>query len=443
MSSIWFCSVFEDSSPLRKKLPHQMPPAENTHADSLSGPLPAAPDVASRPERIVSVDALRGFDMFWIIGGEQVAEALDKMGGGPVISAIATQLKHAEWEGFRFYDGVFPLFLFLIGVSIVVSMDRMLATVGRRGAIERIVRRSLLLFVVGIFYYGGLSRAWPDVQLAGVLQRIALCYLCAATLYVFLPRRGIVIAAAMCLVGYWALMTFVPFPDVRLAHPNGGTKATQADAKPPVEMLAGANGSTSGSFEEGRNLAHYVDFRWLPGKKRNLYYTNEGLLSTIPAVATTLFGIMAGWLLIDSRPNGRQKVAWLLAAGVAGIAVGCLWGLEFPIIKRIWTSSFCLVASGFSAVLLAMFYLVVDVWRWRTWCRPFLWIGANALTAYLAVNLVDFRSIAARFVGGDIQAFLDAHVAAGFGGLIVAAIGLLLPILLVRFLYQEKIFIRL
>jgi len=160
-------------------------------------------------------------------------------------------------------------------------------------------------------------------------------------------------------------------------------------------------------------------------------------------VATTLFGIMAGWLLTDSRRSGRQKVAWLLAAGVAGIAIGCLWGLEFPIIKRIWTSSFCLVASGFSAVLLAMFYLVVDVWRWRKWCLPFLWIGANALTAYLAVNLVDFRSIAARFVGGDIQAFLDARVAAGFGGLVLAVVGLLLPVLLVRFLYQQKIFIRL
>lgn len=420
-----------------------MPHAKNTHANTLPAPPGVPANAASRQERIVSVDALRGFDMFWIIGGEQVAEMLDKMGGGPVVSAVTTQLKHAEWEGFRFYDGVFPLFLFLIGVSIVVSMDRMLATVGRRGAVERITRRSLLLFVVGIFYYGGLARAWPDVQLAGVLQRIALCYLCAAMLYVFLPRKGIVIAAAACLVGYWALMTFVPFPDVRLAHPNGGKKATQADAKPQAEILAGATGTVSGSFEEGRNLAHYVDFRWLPGKKRNLYYTNEGLLSTIPAVATTLFGIMAGWLLTDSRRSGRQKVAWLLAAGAAGIVIGCLWGLEFPIIKQIWTSSFCLMASGFSAIVLAMFYLVVDVWRWRKWCLPFLWIGSNALTAYLAVNLVDFQSIAARFVGGDIQAFLDAHVAAGFGGLIVAAVGLLLPILLVRFLYQEKIFIRL
>ena len=160
-----------------------MSPADNARADGLPGPLPSSPDGASRPERIVSVDALRGFDMFWIIGGEQVAEALDKMGGGPVASAIATQLKHVEWEGFRFYDVVFPLFLFLIGVSIVISMDRMVATVGRRGAIARIARR-------------------------------------------------------------------------RLAHKPIGKQATQADARPPAEILADVSGTVSGSFAEGRNLAH-------------------------------------------------------------------------------------------------------------------------------------------------------------------------------------------
>ncbi len=405
----------------------------------------AAPESAAeaRPARIVSVDALRGFDMFWIIGGEQVAEALDKLGGGVVISTIATQLKHVEWVGFRFYDCIFPLFLFLIGISIVLSMDRMLATAGRKGALARIVRRSLLLFVIGIFYYGGVSRPWPDVQLSGVLPRIALCYLVAASLYVLLPRKGIVIAATVCLVGYWGMMMFVPFPDVNLAHATTGKKGSQADAKPPAEMLAGVSTTVSGTFEEGHNLAHYVDYRWLPGKKRNLYYTNEGLLSTIPAIATTLFGIMAGWLMVSARWTGKQKVAWLLGAGAAGVALGLLWGLQFPIIKRIWTSSFCLVATGCSALMLGTFYLIVDVWRWQKWCVPFLWIGTNALTIYLAVNLVEFNAIAARFVGGDVKAFLDAHLAKGIGELLIAMVGLLLPVLLVRFLYQRRIFIRL
>ena len=151
---------------------------------------------------------------------------------------------------------------------------------------------------------------------------------------------------------------------------------------------------------------------------------------------------MAGWVLTNTAMSGRRKVAWLLGAGAAGIALGLLWGIQFPIIKRIWTSSFCLVASGFSAMMLGAFYLLADVWRWQKWCIPFLWIGANALTAYLVVNLVDFEAIAARFVGGDVTAFLDAHLAQGIGGLVIAIVGLLLPVLLVRFLYKRKIFLR-
>jgi predicted acyltransferase len=399
----------------------------------------------ARPARMVSVDALRGFDMFWIIGGEQVAHALESLGGGPVISAMTTQLAHVEWAGFHFYDAIFPLFLFLVGVSIVLSMERTVAGAGRKAALARVARRGGLLFITGIFYYGGVSHAWPDVQLRGVLPRIALCYFIAATLYVLLPRKGIVIAAAICLTGYWALMTFMPFPDVNLEHPPVGKKTQPADIRAAQDLQAQARAATtvSGTFEEGHNLTHYVDFRWLPGWKRNFNYTNEGLLSTIPAVATTLFGILAGWLLTSARWTGRQKVVWLLGAGATGIALGLLWSLQFPIIKRIWTSSFCLVASGSAAMMLGIFYLIVDVWHWQKWCIPFLWIGSNALAVYLAVNIVDFNALALRFVGGDMKALLDAHLAKGIGGLIISLVGLALPVLLTRFLYQRKIFIRL
>jgi predicted acyltransferase len=403
---------------------------------------PSAPDPSPSP-RVLSVDALRGFDMFWIIGGERFAKALEKTGEGPLTSMVAAQLQHVEWDGFRFYDGIFPLFLFLIGVSIVLSMDRLIAAAGRRGAMVRILRRSGLLFAIGVFYYGGLSQAWPDVQLSGVLPRIALCYLAAATLYLFLPRNGIVMAAVACLAGYWALMMFVPFPDVNLKHDTIGKQGTQADAKPLAELFPPGAPLVRGTFEEGRNLTHYVDAVWLPGKKRNLYYSSEGLLSTLPAVATTLFGIMAGSLLTSRSVGDQRKVVLLLAAGAAGILLGCLWGLQFPIIKRLWTSSFCLVAAGFSAMLLGVFYLVVDVWRRQRWCAPFLWIGSNALAIYLAVNLVDFQGIAARLAGGGVGAFLDASLGTGFGGLVISLVALALPVLLVRFLYQHKIFIRL
>ncbi len=381
--------------------------------------------------------------MLWIIGGEQVAAALEKLGGGVVVSTLAAQFQHVEWAGLHFFDAIFPLFLFLMGVSIVLSMDRMVAGIGRRSALGRITRRSLLLFGLGIFYYGGLSRAWPDVALSGVLHRIALCYFFGAMLYVFLPRRAIVVAAALALAGYWALLMFVPFSDLDLKHGTLGKKGSQAEAILPTVLLANITRTVRGTFEEGRNLAHYVDYRWLPGKKRNLYYTNEGLLSTIPAVATTLFGIMAGWLLTSARWSARQRVAWLMGAGAAGISLGALWSLQIPIIKRIWTPSFCLVASGISAMLLGLFYLFVDVWRWQKWCLPLRWIGSNALAVYLAVNIIDFTAVAERFAGGDVKAFLDTRVGAGFGGISIAFVALLLPVLFTRFLYQKKIFIRL
>jgi predicted acyltransferase len=314
---------------------------------------------------------------------------------------------------------------------------------GRKGALIRIAKRSVLLFVLGLFFYGGVTRAWPDVQLAGVLPRIALCYFVVATLYVLLSRKAVVGVAALCLAGYWALLMFVPFPDVRLEHGKVGRNESQAKAKTPEVLLAKVATTVRGTFEEGHNLTHYVDFRWLPGKKRNLYYTNEGLLSTVPAVATTLLGVMAGWLLISTRCSGKQKAVWLLAAGGVGVALGLLWGLEFPIIKRLWTSSYVLLAGGYSAVLLGVFYLVVDVWQMRAWCLPFVWMGTNAITIYLVDNILGgFNGIAARLVGGDVQQFADAHITKGCGDLLIALMGLLIAFWFVRFLYKNKIFLR-
>ena len=401
------------------------------------------PTPAAKPTRMLSVDALRGFDMFWIIGGEHVAKALDPLSDGPILSSITAQLQHVEWEGFRFYDCIFPLFLFLVGVSIVLSLDRLLTTVGQGRALIRVLTRSCLLFIVGVFYYGGLARGWPDIQLSGVLPRIALCYLIAALLVIYLPRKAVVAAAIACLVVYWALMAWMPFPDVDLKHGTLGKKGSQSEAKSVDEMLAGVTNNIQGKYEEGRNLAHYVDFRYLPGKKRNLYYTNEGLLSTIPSVATTLLGVMAGWILTSATWSDRKKVVWLLIGGAVLVGIGWAWSFEFPIIKRIWTSSFALVAGGCSAMLMGLFYLVVDVWRLQKWCVPLLWIGSNALAVYLAENLIDFKAIAERFVGGDVSAALDTAIKPGIGALLVAIVTLLLPILLLRFLYSRKIFIRL
>jgi len=392
---------------------------------------------------MVSIDALRGFDMFWIIGGDLLVQALNGMKPTPVTRFLATQMDHCDWAGFRFYDLIFPLFLFIVGVSIVLSMDRMLATHEKKGALVRIARRSVLLFVLGIFYYGGVSRPWPDVALSGVLPRIALCYFFAASLYVLLPRKGVVAAGMLCLAVYWGLLMYAPFPDVTFKHDKVEKNQSVSRAEAPAVILAQAAGTVRGTLEEGHNFAHYVDLRWLPGRKRNLYYTNEGLLSTMPAVATTILGMTAGWWLTAARRSGRQKAGWLLAAGVAGVLLGTLWGLEFPVIKRLWTSSYVLVAGGYSAMLLGVFYLVADVWQVRGWCQPFVWMGTNAITLYLADNILDgFTSIADRLVGGNVQQFMDTYVAHGAGRLLIALTGLLVAFLFARFLYVRKIFLR-
>lgn len=404
----------------------------------------ASPSTALLPTgRITSVDALRGFDMLWIVGGSSIAQALEKMRPTPLTTTLSTQLRHVTWEGFRFYDLIFPLFLFLVGVSLVFSLDKAIAAGGVRVALGRVVRRSLLLFALGVFYSGGLSEPWPNVVLAGVLQRIAACYLLASLIYCAVSSAaGLAAVAVGLLVGYWLLLLYVPFPDLMLDKQHVEAIAAEIGSHDPAAIAAAVGEHTRGTFEEGRNLTNYLDFRFLPGKKAQTYYINEGLLSTLPSTVLPLFGALAGLLLKATGMSPQRKVAYLVVAGATAVAVGLVWSPAFPIIKRIWTSSFVLAAAGLSAWLLAAFYYVIDVRGRQTWCRPFVWLGANAITIYLVARILDFRSVAARLCGGDVARLLDEHVAAGCGGLTVAVVGLLLVVGLARFLYVRGIFLR-
>jgi predicted acyltransferase len=301
----------------------------------------------------------------------------------------------------------------------------------------------LLLFALGVFYYGGFSLPWPDVQLGGVLHRIALCYFFGALIYCFVRSvRGLAAISAALLLGYWALLSFVPFPDLRLEKAKVQALAAQVGSESPHAIAAAVPERVHGVLEKGRNLTNYFDFLYLPGKKAQLYYINEGLLSTIPAIALTLFGALAGLLLKNGAVTPHRKIAWLVGAGAAGIAVGLLWSVPFPLIKRIWTSSFILLTSGLSALLLALFYYIVDVKQWRAWCPPFVWLGSNAITIYVVAQVVDFQKLALRFAGGDIKNALDQQVAPGAGGLFVAIVALTLVFLFARFLYKRNIFLR-
>jgi predicted acyltransferase len=396
-------------------------------------------------QRLMSLDALRGFDMFWIMGGDGLAAALGKLSSDPVTQTFATQLEHVEWAGFHFYDLIFPLFVFIVGVSIVFSLTRAIEQHGRGGALKRVFVRFALMFGVALFYSGGFASAWPDIRLLGVLNRIALCYLGAALIFCFLQHRWRAMAgiAAGLLVGYWALMSFVEFPDLRPVNASGGLISEKMTATNIVQLNWNSTATVKGVFEPGFNFAHYIDQKYLPGKKWDKTWDPEGLLSTLPAIASCLLGVLAGLLLKSQSVEDRRKITVLFAGGVVAVLAGFVWNGQFPVIKKIWSSSFVLVAGGYSAILLGLFYLVVDVLKYRRWCQVFVWYGMNPITVYLADNIIGFRRVASRFLGTNVKAFFDATVTPGFGDLMLSFGEIGIGLCLVWFLYRRKIFLRL
>ena len=375
--------------------------------------------LALQTRRIVSIDTLRGFSIFWIIGGDGAVLAIDRMlnNKGPTLGAIGgflrTQMSHVPWEGLSFYDFVFPLFLFVTGVSIVLALPRLVESEGNAQAHLRVLRRALILYGLGLIFYGGISQHWSDVRFVGILQRIAICYLFASLLFLNLDWRGLIVALVGLLGGYWALMTFVPVP-----------------------------GIGAGSFAPDANLADWIDANYLPGRLWDKTRDPEGLLSTIPAIGTCLLGVLAGLLFKNESMTPAKRSLWLIGGGIAMIAAGYLWGLQFPIVKAIWTSSFVLVAGGYSAILLGLLHQVMDVWGWKAWATILVWIGANAIALYFINGVVGFQPFARRFVGGDVAAWLNQTVTPGTGLFVTHVVGLALAVALAGFLYRRKIFIR-
>lgn len=380
---------------------------------------PIIEEAPAKPPRLVSIDALRGFDMFWIIGGDALTRALCAWWDTPTSARIGEQFEHVEWEGFRFYDLIFPLFLFVVGVVIPFSLKKYQTGEHPRSlALRRTIRRVILLFVLAFLYNGIQKFDFANLRYAGVLQRITICYGIAAIFYLFTRVRGQAIAIVAILLGYWALFAFVPSPETQKA----------------------------GDYSKETNISGYVDRHVLPGRIMKSYYgygDNEGLLSTIPAIATTLMGVLAGELLL-SRRRDAAKVLGLLAAGAICVPLGYFWGGHFqpwsghfPIIKNLWTSSFVLVAGGFSLILLGLFYLVIDVWKIRGWSFFFVVIGMNAITIYMAQTIIPFGDISKFFLVGTLPMLSDAVRP------IVAVLGsLTVKWLFLYHLYRTKTFLR-
>jgi predicted acyltransferase len=360
-------------------------------------------------DRIVSVDVLRGFDMFWLIGGKGFVLAIAALFPTVIFEFFNTQLEHKHWEGFGFYDLIFPLFVFIMGMSIVFSFGRLIEKEGKNAVYKRLVRRLILLYLFGVIYYGGMRNLWPEIRLLGVLQRIALTYFIAGILYLNLDLKGLIITAAGILLGYWALLSFVPVPG--LGHT---------------------------SFSEAANWAAYIDEKFLPGRLYYGHYDPEGILSTIPAVVNALMGIFASKIILEKSLDEQKKVLYLIGGGVAAVIIGFLWGLQFPVIKKIWTSTYVLVSGGYSFILVGIFYQVFDIWKVRWGILPFIYIGANAITAYMGRNILSFGDLADRFVGGNFALWVGED----WGRFFHHFVAFLLLLALLRFLYKKKIFLK-
>lgn len=363
--------------------------------------------------RLQSIDALRGFDMFWIVGGAELFRATGKWLGAP--EELIKQFSHVKWEGFRFYDLIFPLFLFIVGVVLPFSLAKYTDTEeGRSNArlvYRRIVVRTFLLIFCGFIYSGFLQFHFDDFRWPGVLQRIGLCYFFAAMAVLHLRVWGQVVLFAALLGGYWAMLRFIAVPGFE-----------------PYDLT-----------REG-NLAAYIDRCLIPGKLIYKFGDNEGLLSTIPAIGTTLLGALAGNWLRSSRSPVMKCVGLFVAAGIC-LGAGYGWanyaGREsFPLIKILWTSSFVLVTGGWSLILLWLFYLIIDVLGWRRWSFFFVVIGMNAITIYLMTRFVDFKKISEFFLGGVME-----H--SGSASEVVMRLGMIAAEWIVLYyLYRNKTFLR-
>jgi predicted acyltransferase len=370
----------------------------------------ADPTTAHSPVsgRIASIDALRGFDMFWITGAEEVIHSLYKVNHSSLMNGLNLQFQHVAWQGFRFYDLIFPLFLFIVGLVLPFSLTRRLETGASRSQIYwHLVRRLILLFFLGLVYNGLLDFNFHELRIPGVLQRIAVCYFVAALVMMNTGVRGQAAVFGGLLVVYWLVMKLVPVP-----------------------------GIGAGVLTPAGNLSAYLDQRLLPRPFCcYIFGDNEGILSTFPAVSTCLMGALAGHWLRSSRPPGRKALG-LALAGIASLLLGLIWGHWFPIIKNIWTSSYVLFAGGWSLLLLALFYWIIDVQGYRRWAFFFTVIGLNPITIYVLRSQFDFGTVAKIFVRGFINYFGPYKPL--FFDLCVLAVGWLF----LYSLYRQKIFLK-
>jgi predicted acyltransferase len=274
---------------------------------------------------------------------------------------IYPPLEHAEWHGWTFTDLVFPFFLWIVGVAITLSFAKRVERGDDRTRLfAHVVRRSVLIYGIGLFLNLFPYFRFATVRIPGVLPRIAVCYLIAATIFLFTQLRGRIIWICSLLTGYWLLMKFYPVP-----------------------------GYGAGILDVQGNFAQYVDGLFLSGHmwSQSKTWDPEGIVSTLPAIATTLFGILTGQFLQSKRAM-EDKAAWMFFSGNCLLFAGLMLSTWMPINKKLWTTSFSVFMAGMALVVFASCYWIIDVKKRNRWSRPFAIYGMNAIAVYVLAGLL-------------------------------------------------------
>ena len=362
--------------------------------------------------RLSSIDTFRGLDMAFIMGLDALIVAVCSLFPGGGDGWLATQMFHADWHGLRFMDTVFPVFLFIAGLSFPFSYAKQVSVGRTAWEIHRkVLVRCLILIALGIVYNGFFYLRFPQ-RYASVLGRIGLAWMFAALLFMHLKTVPRAILAAALLVGYWLLVSFVQAPDA----PPGADPLSQ-------------DGCLNG----------YVDRLLLPGRMYLGNFDPEGLLATIPATVTAMLGMFTGEFirLPEEKVDGGKKALWMLGAAAVLLGLGLLWSLVFPLNKNLWTSSFVLVVGAISLAAYAVIYYLVEVKGLQGWTFPFRVIGLNSITIYLLQPIVPMDAVAGYFLGGTARLLPEA-----WGAVLLSAGYVIACWLLLYFLWKKKVFLK-
>lgn len=385
-------------------------PTSRTDTPATASAKNMPPLQAEKPKRLLSIDALRGFDMLFISGAGTFLLLLDGKTGLTWVDTIAQQMEHPAWHGFTFYDFIFPLFLFIAGVSLPFSLNKGLSLgMGKSEIYRKAFRRMLILIALGLLYKNAPFPFFEpsQIRLGSVLGRIGLAGFVTTLLYLnfsFRTRFGWV---AGILLLYYAALFLIPVP-----------------------------GYGAGDLSFEGNLVGWFDRTFLPGRLLQGTYDELGLLTQLPALCLTVFGAAAGDILRTGRTD-NQKLQRLLLAGVVCLGIAGLWSLHFPINKHLWTSSFILLTGGLAFLTLGLFFWIIDMLNFQRWAFFFKVIGMNSLSIYLAYRFISFGQTSELLFGG-----LYAPASEGWQEVFQAFGALALVWLFLYFLYRNKLFLK-